>query len=130
MPDRAEYQPLVQDVDDNNSEGDVAEVLPSPVTASRRGLRRPHRPGHIDLGKLDNAFKRCVRNVMLALCAAVLLTPLSDGPSPLHRKSSGRRKWRIIRERKSGIACLDLKSIQCPQMTFPYVLRERLPFLY
>ena len=59
MPDRAEYQPLAQDVDDNNSEGDVAEVLPSPVTAPRRGLRRSHRPGHIDLGKLDNAFKRC-----------------------------------------------------------------------
>ena len=61
MPDRAEYQPLAQDVDDNNSEGDVAEVLPSPVTASRRGLRRGHRPGNIDLGKLDNAFKRYVK---------------------------------------------------------------------
>ena len=67
MPDRAEYQPLAQDVDDNNSEGDVAEVLPSPVTASRRGLRRGHRPGNIDLGKLDHAFKRYVqeRAVML-----------------------------------------------------------------
>lgn len=63
MPDRAEYQPLAQDFDDNNSEGDVAEVLPSPVTASRRGLRRGHRPGNIDLGKLDHAFKRWTESI-------------------------------------------------------------------
>jgi phosphatidylinositol 4-kinase type 2 len=56
MPDRAEYQPLVQDVDDD----DVPEVLPLPVTVptSRRGLRRSPRPGNIDLSKLDHAFKR------------------------------------------------------------------------
>lgn len=59
MPDRSEYQPLVQDVDEDN-EGDVGDALPSPVTASgpSRGLRRTQRPGHIDLSKLDNAFKR------------------------------------------------------------------------
>lgn len=58
MPDRSEYQPLVQDVDD---EVDVVDPLPTPVTAaSVSGLRRMQRPGHIDLSKLDNAFKRCV----------------------------------------------------------------------
>lgn len=24
-----------------------------------QALKRPHKPGHIDLSKLDNAFKRC-----------------------------------------------------------------------
>lgn len=66
MPDRAEYQPLAQDVDDDRDEG-VAEVLPSPVTASRHGLRRPHRPGNIDLSKLDNAFKRCENSLFCLL---------------------------------------------------------------
>ena len=36
-------------------------MLPPPVTASfRGGLRRAQRPGHIDLSKLDTAFKRYV----------------------------------------------------------------------
>ena len=58
MPDRSEYQPLTQHADDEN-DGDVGEtgVLPPPVT-SFRGLRRAQRPGHIDLSKLDTAFKR------------------------------------------------------------------------
>ena len=58
MPDRSEYQPLAQHVDDDNDDlGDVNEILPPPATASR-GLRRAGRPGHIDLSKLDTAFKR------------------------------------------------------------------------
>lgn len=59
MPSRSEYQPLAQNADDDN-EGDVGDLLPSPVTAAgpSTGLRRPQRPGHIDLGKLDTAFKR------------------------------------------------------------------------
>ena len=58
MPDRSEYQPLAQDVDDN--EADLGDSLPTPVTAAApsRQLRRAQRPGHIDLSKLDNAFKR------------------------------------------------------------------------
>ena len=58
MPDRSEYQPLTQHADDEN-DGDVGEtgVLPPPVT-SFRGLRRAQRPRHIDLSKLDTAFKR------------------------------------------------------------------------
>ncbi|PSS37814.1 hypothetical protein PHLCEN_2v282 [Hermanssonia centrifuga] len=58
MVDRSEYQPLTQDVDDHD-DGDVGETLPAPVTASTsRGIRRAQRPGHIDLSKLDTAFKR------------------------------------------------------------------------
>ena len=55
MPNRSEYQPLSQGVDDE--ETDVGEGLPSPVTTPR-GLRRLNKPGHIDLSKLDTAFKR------------------------------------------------------------------------
>ena len=59
MPNRSEYQPLAQNVDADD-ESDVGDVLPTPVTAAgpSRGLRRPQRPGHIDLSKLDTAFKR------------------------------------------------------------------------
>ncbi|KAJ3536471.1 hypothetical protein NM688_g6831 [Phlebia brevispora] len=61
MPDRSEYQPLAQHVDDDN-DGDVGDVLPPPATASR-GLRRAQRPGHIDLSKLDTAFKRWTESI-------------------------------------------------------------------
>ncbi len=51
-PNRSEYQPLTQSVDE---EEDVSEGLnPQPA----RGLRRAQRPVHIDLSKLDSAFKR------------------------------------------------------------------------
>ncbi len=51
-PNRSEYQPLTQSVDE---EEDVSEGLnPQPT----RGLRRAQRPVHIDLSKLDSAFKR------------------------------------------------------------------------
>ena len=51
-PNRSEYQPLAQSVDE---EEDVSEGLnPQPA----RGLRRAQRPVHIDLTKLDSAFKR------------------------------------------------------------------------
>ncbi|CAL1707082.1 unnamed protein product [Somion occarium] len=60
MPDRSEYQPLAQGVDEE--EADVGEGL-SPVSPSR-GLRRPNRPGHIDLSKLDSAFKRWTESIV------------------------------------------------------------------
>ena len=53
MPNRSEYQPISQSVDDE--EADVAEPVSSP-SASRP--RRSSVPKKIDLGKLDNAFKR------------------------------------------------------------------------
>lgn len=58
MPNRSEYQPLAQSIDEEEEE-DVVEGLapPAPVSPSRR-MRRLHRPGNIDLSKLDSAFKR------------------------------------------------------------------------
>ena len=56
-PNRAAYQPLAQSADE---EADVSEGLSQPT----RGLRRAHRPVHIDLSKLDNAFKRYVGRIV------------------------------------------------------------------
>ena len=53
MPNRSEYQPISQSVDDD--EADVAESVPSPSTSRPR---RSSTPKKIDLRKLDNAFKR------------------------------------------------------------------------
>jgi hypothetical protein len=53
MPSRSEYQPISQSVDEE--EADVAEPVPSSSTGRSR---RPSIPKKIDLGKLDNAFKR------------------------------------------------------------------------
>ena len=47
------YQPLAQSIEEE------ADVTDSNLQTGR-GLRRAHRPGPIDLSKLDNAFKRCV----------------------------------------------------------------------
>ncbi|GBE81198.1 Phosphatidylinositol 4-kinase lsb6 [Sparassis crispa] len=58
MPDRSEYQPLVQSIDEE--ETDVVEGL-SPLPQAR--LARAHRPGNIDLGKLDSAFKRWTESI-------------------------------------------------------------------
>ncbi|KAI0081899.1 hypothetical protein K474DRAFT_1748215 [Panus rudis PR-1116 ss-1] len=58
MPNRAQYQPLSQGIDEEEEEADVGEGLPT--VASTTGLRRANRPGHIDLSKLDSAFKRRV----------------------------------------------------------------------
>ncbi|CCM05705.1 uncharacterized protein FIBRA_07937 [Fibroporia radiculosa] len=58
MPNRSEYQPLAQGVDEEE-EADVGEGLspaPQPPPHSRR-------PGHIDLGKLDTAFKRWTESI-------------------------------------------------------------------
>ncbi|KAJ8489486.1 hypothetical protein ONZ51_g2919 [Trametes cubensis] len=60
MPDRSGYQPLAQSVDDE--EADVSEGLSS-LPQPTRGLRRAHRPVHIDLGKLDSAFKRWTESI-------------------------------------------------------------------
>ncbi|KAI0930568.1 hypothetical protein AcW1_009223 [Taiwanofungus camphoratus] len=56
MPNRSEYQPLAQNVDE---EVDVGEGLSQPSPR----LRRPHRPGNIDLSKLDSAFKRWTESI-------------------------------------------------------------------
>ena len=68
MPSRSEYQPLSQSAGDDDDEYDeetqnvAGPSVPTPVPSSGRlpkRLRRPKTPGHIDLKKLDVAFKRC-----------------------------------------------------------------------
>ncbi|TFY82528.1 hypothetical protein EWM64_g1486 [Hericium alpestre] len=67
MPNRSEYQPIPQG-DEEESEADVGEELPPPAMATSasgrgNGLRRANHPGHIDLRKLDNAFKRWTESI-------------------------------------------------------------------
>jgi phosphatidylinositol 4-kinase type 2 len=80
MPSRAGYQALSQYVDADDAdapEADVSgsgvaeadELLPAPVTAGpsrtrgRGRLSRQNAPRSIDLGKLDNAFKRWTESI-------------------------------------------------------------------
>ncbi|ESK85210.1 phosphatidylinositol 4-kinase type ii subunit alpha [Moniliophthora roreri MCA 2997] len=56
----AGYQPLSQSVDDEDVADVEAQASNAPTT---RGLRRAGRPGHIDLTKLDNAFKRWTESI-------------------------------------------------------------------
>ena len=55
MVNRSEYQPIAQSIDEE--EVDVAGPVPS---SSAGRPRRSSISKKIDLGKLDNAFKRCV----------------------------------------------------------------------
>ncbi|KAF9071700.1 phosphatidylinositol 3 and 4-kinase-domain-containing protein [Rhodocollybia butyracea] len=55
---RSGYQPLAQSAEEEE-DVDVTEEIPQP---SPRRLRRP-RPGHIDLTKLDTAFKRWTESI-------------------------------------------------------------------
>lgn len=60
MPDRAnrsQYQVLTQ-VEEADV-GDTSDAVPSPS----RVTQNTRRPGHIDLTKLDNAFKRSVLRI-------------------------------------------------------------------
>jgi hypothetical protein len=62
MSSRSGYQPIAQPFDEVDHEADVEEgnqaSSSQPLTTTRGSLRRPVRPGSIDLTKLDNAFKR------------------------------------------------------------------------
>lgn len=79
-PNRSEYQPLAQAAEDE--EEDVSEGLAPQRT---RGLRRAQRPVHIDLSKLDTAFKRYA--FILALFRGVCTYGMCEGgPSLSHRR--------------------------------------------
>jgi len=56
------YQPLSQSVDEETDVGALSLQGSSP-TQPTRGQRRVHRPGPIDLSKLDNAFKRWTESI-------------------------------------------------------------------
>ena len=66
-PNRSEYQPLAQSVDDLNgdlSNNDSGTVATDSRTRSKRRLARP---GTIDLRNLDAAFKRLALFLILTL---------------------------------------------------------------
>ena len=58
MPSSAGYEPLPQHVeeDEETVNGGDPDHIAKP--SHRQTLKRPYKPGHIDLSKLDNAFKR------------------------------------------------------------------------
>lgn len=59
MPNRSEYQPLAQSVDDEQEDAHLNDALPQQSASSHRMKRlRAPRPPAIDLSKLDAAFKR------------------------------------------------------------------------
>lgn len=59
MPTSAGYEPLPQHAEEDEAVngGDHAQTV---KPSRRQALKRPYKPGHIDLSKLDNAFKRYV----------------------------------------------------------------------
>ncbi|OCH91462.1 hypothetical protein OBBRIDRAFT_792290 [Obba rivulosa] len=65
MPNRSEYQPLAQSIDEEEEDVVESHIPPQqpPPGSSGRSLRRLHRPGNIDLSKLDNAFKRWTESI-------------------------------------------------------------------
>jgi phosphatidylinositol 4-kinase type 2 len=74
MPSHAGYQALSQHAEADEAEADISadtdggDLLPAPVTAGpsrdRRGrAARANAPRSIDLGKLDNAFKRWTESI-------------------------------------------------------------------
>ncbi|EGO00294.1 hypothetical protein SERLA73DRAFT_107341 [Serpula lacrymans var. lacrymans S7.3] len=59
MPSSTGYEPLPQSGDEETYiEGQESFAKPAPHES-----RRPHRPGHIDLSKLDSAFKRWTESI-------------------------------------------------------------------
>ncbi|KAH7914130.1 phosphatidylinositol 3 and 4-kinase-domain-containing protein [Hygrophoropsis aurantiaca] len=61
MPSASGYEPLPQTLEEE--ETDVGDQEPSVKPTQGRSLRRSHKPGHIDLSKLDNAFKRWTESI-------------------------------------------------------------------
>lgn len=59
MPSTAGYEPLPQHVeeDEETVNGDPDRTA---KPSNGKAPKRPYKPVHIDLRKLDNAFKRCV----------------------------------------------------------------------
>lgn len=68
MPSSAGYEPLPQHVEEDEQ---TVNGGPDPNHVAKpshgQSLKRPYKPGHIDLRKLDNAFKRCGSNLSVEL---------------------------------------------------------------
>lgn len=59
MPSTAGYEPLPQHVEEDEETVNGGEPDHVAKPAHGRAPKRPYKSGHIDLRKLDNAFKRC-----------------------------------------------------------------------
>jgi phosphatidylinositol 4-kinase type 2 len=66
MPSSAGYEALPQTVEEEEQvNGGEQDSAPKPTRG--RPLKRSLKPGHIDLSKLDNAFKRCAELCLVGL---------------------------------------------------------------
>jgi phosphatidylinositol 4-kinase type 2 len=79
------YQRLAQ-----SEEADVGEGLPRPVAHTT--LRRPSRPGHIDLSKLDNAFKRSATATLITFVSAAEMSHLLRWTDSIAQKVRRKKK--------------------------------------
>lgn len=105
---RQGYQPLSQSVDeaeDPNQDVDVTEELPQHSVRRSSRIERSNRPRHIDLTKLDNAFKRqAIRELKLCLFLTRLFRwteSIAHKVKKRKKKSTGiskREIWRSVFE--------------------------------
>jgi len=59
MPSTAGYEPLPQHVEEDEETVDGGDPDHIAKPSHGKAQKRPYKPVHIDLSKLDNAFKRC-----------------------------------------------------------------------
>jgi hypothetical protein len=89
MPHSAGYQQLPQDIEDDTL---VEEQNTEDHAKAARGRSaRAHKPGHIDLRKLDNAFKRWARG-LLSCNISLELTHVSRWTESIAQKVKRKKK--------------------------------------
>ncbi|KAG9316481.1 phosphatidylinositol 4-kinase [Chiua virens] len=62
MPSSAGYEPLPQHLEEDEETVNENDDRPT-KPAHGKEIKRPYKPGHIDLSKLDNAFKRWTESI-------------------------------------------------------------------
>jgi hypothetical protein len=91
MPDSTGYQQLPQDLEDETLIDE--EVSEGHTKAARgRSLLRAHKPGHIDLRKLDNAFKRYASGYPAELQLSMALTHVFRWTESIAQKVKRKKK--------------------------------------
>ncbi|KAH0827621.1 phosphatidylinositol 3 and 4-kinase-domain-containing protein [Lanmaoa asiatica] len=63
MPSSAGYEPLPQHVEEDEQTINGGDRAHSAKPSHGKAPKRPYKPGHIDLSKLDNAFKRWTESI-------------------------------------------------------------------
>lgn len=59
MPSSAGYEPLPQHAEEDEETVNGGDHAHTVKPSHGQALKRSYKPNHIDLSKLDNAFKRC-----------------------------------------------------------------------